>query len=367
MMWEISRGALTASTVQALRLEAESLSRIEAPSFENGCVLEPLRDDAPGDAWRVEESQYGGARKVAPSAELCEALFETVAQLACAFLCSENVHVFNEHYVVKPAKCDVEFGWHADGAVQLASCPTWIGEEYVSCWCALDEMTEENGCLILRSGSTERTARCSPGDVVIFSSHCEHRSGPNLSDAPRRAYYAQYSRRPIGGATILRLAIPCRPKSKKRRLTCCLEVAARHARDLSDEQRWDQACEAWLGLRETCWTALHDPAQHWRKVPSKYRRVYAVATYNHALCMWKKDPNVDRAEALVNILDLGLMMDDGTHRASLLALVENFEQKRQFSGPSAVEIVPPRRGMTRPLTGTVCLALLESLPCVPCF
>lgn len=366
-MWEIVRGALTVSTVQALRLEAESLSRIEAPSFENGCVLEPLRDDAPGDAWRFEESQYSSARKVAPSAELCEALFETVAQLACAFLCSEKVYVFNEHYVVKPAKCEVEFGWHADGAVQLASCPSWIGEEYVSCWCALDEMTEENGCLILRSGSREQIARCSPGDVVLFSSHCEHRSGPNLSAAPRRAYYAQYSRRPIGGHTILRLAIPCRPKSaKKRRVTNCLEAAVLRARDLSSEQRWDKACEAWLGLREICWAALHDPAQHWRKVPSEYRRVYAVATYNHVSCMWKRDQNVDRAEALVNVLDLGLMIDDGTHRASLLALVEELEQMRRFSGPSATEAIPPRRRVTRPLTGTTCLALLETPPCVLC-
>lgn len=98
---------------------------------------------------------------------------------------------------------------------------------YVSVWVALDDVSEENGCLYILpypssaspagergSAAHERRARAYPpveslgpgpdvglpialdaGDAVVLSSHVLHCSGPNLSDAPRRAWMPQFSRR----------------------------------------------------------------------------------------------------------------------------------------------------------------------------
>ena len=143
------------------------------------------------------------------------------------------------------------------------------GNEYISLWVALDDATAENGCLRVSSlwSSHEveeeqvrtRPRPCPPrapgrggeegaagddasdgardedvrdhdaeedeeeqeeegeplavqaGDCVAFSSRLWHRSGANQTTSPRRAFYAQFSSRPItvGGGAALRLAIPC--------------------------------------------------------------------------------------------------------------------------------------------------------------
>lgn len=116
-----------------------------------------------------------------------------------------EVFFFNEHYVVKPPKSHVEFRWHRDDDEQLAMC---VHREtiapYVSAWCALDDVTEENGALqfVSLDGSStldedekdqlQRRASepvaAKAGDVLFFLSNVWHSSSSNESDAPRRAF-----------------------------------------------------------------------------------------------------------------------------------------------------------------------------------
>ena len=90
---------------------------------------------------------------------------------------------------------------------------------HVSCLVAIDDATEENGCLEVVSGAHDRlwptddtgclrpevvdafTWRPVPvraGDTLWFHSRTPHRSGPNTSARPRRALYPTYNARSEG-------------------------------------------------------------------------------------------------------------------------------------------------------------------------
>jgi len=86
---------------------------------------------------------------------------------------------------------------------------------FVTALVAIDQATEANGCLELAAGHhtrgligpewaplSEQDLRgveftpypTLPGDAVFFDSFVPHRSGPNLSDEPRRVLYVTYNR-----------------------------------------------------------------------------------------------------------------------------------------------------------------------------
>jgi len=142
---------------------------------------------------------------------------ELMAQVARAAL-GDTVYLFNEQYVVKAAERGMKFGWHQDsGFIPYPHRP------YLTCWVALDDVTEANGTVYLlpysRAGTREVVEHVhdeqtndlvgyfgdDPGDPVIvpagsiacFSSTLLHRSGPNTTDRMRRVYLAQYSAEPI--------------------------------------------------------------------------------------------------------------------------------------------------------------------------
>ncbi|CAH0479883.1 unnamed protein product [Peronospora belbahrii] len=142
-----------------------------------------------------------------------------------------NIFFFNEHYVVKPPRSLVKFRWHRDDDEQLTMC---VHREsiraYISAWCALDDVTRENGALqfvslsvsprsnednndnMQRHASGPVTGEA--GDVIFFLSNVWHCSSSNDSDGFRRAFYAQYSREKITSRrkdpTPLSFAIPCK-------------------------------------------------------------------------------------------------------------------------------------------------------------
>jgi ectoine hydroxylase-related dioxygenase (phytanoyl-CoA dioxygenase family) len=144
----------------------------------------------------------------------------------------DTVYLFNEQYVVKAAEQGMPFSWHQDsGFIDYSHRP------YLTCWIALDDMTEANGTVYLlpySRGGTRAVVKHArdiesndlvgyfgndPGDPVIvpagsivcFSSTLFHRSGANTTDRVRRVYVAQYSAEPIlseDGSQPLRLAEP---------------------------------------------------------------------------------------------------------------------------------------------------------------
>ena len=142
---------------------------------------------------------------------------DLMARIAQAAL-GDMVYLFNEQYVVKAAEQGMKFGWHQDsGFIDYEHPP------YLTCWIALDDVSEANGTVYLlpysRAGTRDviehvRDAETNdmvgyfgddPGDPVIvpagsvacFSSTLLHRSGPNSTDHVRRVYLAQYSPEPI--------------------------------------------------------------------------------------------------------------------------------------------------------------------------
>lgn len=106
-----------------------------------------------------------------------------------------------------------EFPWHQDdGYTPVTPSP------YLTLWLALNDATPENGCISVLPGShagglTEH--RPSPlglvcheahapdqgvrvpvraGSLAVFWSLTMHKSGPNVSNSPRKAYVIQYAR-----------------------------------------------------------------------------------------------------------------------------------------------------------------------------
>mmetsp|Transcript_13389 Transcript_13389/g.53721 ORF Transcript_13389/g.53721 Transcript_13389/m.53721 type:complete len:667 (+) Transcript_13389:164-2164(+) len=373
----VVRGALGADAVEALREDAAALSALDPPTFENGCVVEPLRTP-PSDEARVDRASYCAARDMRKNHALERILFETLPALAAEALRDwttpkshandgsrreEDVYLFNEHYVVKPPSSHVSFKWHRDRDEQMPAGLVFCDDDtaYVSCWCALDACDESNGCLEFRDCGP---VRCAPGDVVIFDSLVEHRSGPNATRNERRAYYAQYSRDPIvvgsppsdGQVLPLRLAVPCASVARDRQLTSRYGVQAdealRYARRLQDDASSKAvtkdgsssseessivalvetavtclsssqasstaAAASWHRVADACWQILHDPRRHWSAAPVDARRLYEVAALFEAA-------RLRDSKAALRALDLALMLGDGTHRSALLAAVEEHE------------------------------------------
>lgn len=136
----------------------------------------------------------------------------TMAAICRAVLGSE-AYLFYEQYVIKAADPDTTFAWHQDSG--------YVHEDhqpYLTCWIALDDVTEENGSVYLlpysRSGirSYVKHVPVETGDkvcyfgsdpgmpvivpagsIVCFSSTVIHRSGANMTDRLRRVYLLQYS------------------------------------------------------------------------------------------------------------------------------------------------------------------------------
>jgi ectoine hydroxylase-related dioxygenase (phytanoyl-CoA dioxygenase family) len=124
-----------------------------------------------------------------------------------------------------------EFPWHQDNGYTFVE-----PQQYLTCWIALTDATEENGCPWVVSGlhrhgtlahrMTDAGWQCledpdgalpvpaRAGSVVIFSSLTPHRTGPNLSAGVRKAYIVQYAPE---GAVALREGAPPQPQDDPRR------------------------------------------------------------------------------------------------------------------------------------------------------
>jgi phytanoyl-CoA hydroxylase len=121
-----------------------------------------------------------------------------------------GARLYWEQAVAKPPQARTELPWHQDNGYTPL-----LPDEYVTCWLALDDADESNGCLWVLPGShlhgTQRhhntdgpfrqgydgddTGVPVPvrrGSVLVFSSLLFHRSGPNVTDRPRRAWIIQY-------------------------------------------------------------------------------------------------------------------------------------------------------------------------------
>lgn len=146
---------------------------------------------------------------------------DLMAGICRATLGADVWHFFNQ-YVVKAAEVGMTFEWHQDSGY-VARQKTSPHLPYLSCWCTLDDVSEENGTVYLLpfsraggrdvvdhrrlegsndlvgySGDDPGVPVIAPaGSIAVFSSVLLHRSGPNRTAAARRVFLAQYSAEPI--------------------------------------------------------------------------------------------------------------------------------------------------------------------------
>ena len=152
------------------------------------------------------------------SERIKEFVFSDLMARICHDLLGPDAYLSFEQYVVKFPEKGMSFSWHQDsGYVPAGHRP------YLSCWCALDDVTEENGTVYMlpydRAGTRDRVEHVwddtlgdmigytgdDPGDpivapagsIALFSSTVFHRSGRNQSPGIRRIFLPQYSAEPV--------------------------------------------------------------------------------------------------------------------------------------------------------------------------
>jgi len=138
----------------------------------------------------------------------------------CADLVGPDVNMYWDQAVYKKPEKPRRFPWHQDNGYTFIE-----PQQYLTCWVALTEATEQNGCPwvapgVHRAGTLAHTyveplgyecfdepptsARPAPvraGSALVFSSLTPHMTGPNLTDTVRKAYIVQYA---PAGAQVLR-------------------------------------------------------------------------------------------------------------------------------------------------------------------
>jgi phytanoyl-CoA hydroxylase len=126
-------------------------------------------------------------------------------------LVGPDVDMYWDQAVYKKPQKPRRFPWHQDNGYTFVD-----PQQYLTCWVALTDATEENGCPHVAVGQHVRgtlahtyveplgwqifedagetaVAEVGAGGVVVFSSLTPHLTGPNVTDTVRKAYILQYS------------------------------------------------------------------------------------------------------------------------------------------------------------------------------
>jgi phytanoyl-CoA hydroxylase len=135
----------------------------------------------------------------------------------CVDLIGPDANLYWDQAVYKKPEKPRRFPWHQDNGYAFVE-----PQQYLTCWVALTDATRENGCpQVARGRHTAGTLRhhfvdplgwecfsdpddvavaeVGAGGIVVFSSLTPHLTGPNTTDAVRKAYILQYA---PTGATI---------------------------------------------------------------------------------------------------------------------------------------------------------------------
>jgi phytanoyl-CoA hydroxylase len=137
----------------------------------------------------------------------------------CADLIGPDVNLYWDQAVYKKPEKPRRFPWHQDNGYAFVE-----PQQYLTVWLALTDATVDNGCPwvvpgLHRMGTLQHTyvdplgfeclsepdgavpAEVAAGGGVVFSSLTPHLTGPNTTDAVRKAYILQYA---PAGAEVLR-------------------------------------------------------------------------------------------------------------------------------------------------------------------
>ena len=140
----------------------------------------------------------------------------------CADLIGPDVRLYWDQAVYKKPGTESPFPWHQDNGYAFVE-----PQQYLTCWVALTDATEDNGCpwvvpgihrrgtlaheysdigyVCLRDPESAVPVPASAGSIVVFSSLTPHSTGPNRTDDVRKAYIVQYA---PTGAEVIRVDDP---------------------------------------------------------------------------------------------------------------------------------------------------------------
>jgi len=135
----------------------------------------------------------------------------------CADLVGPDARLYWDQAVYKKPGTESPFPWHQDNGYAFVE-----PQQYLTCWVALTDATEDNGCpwvvpglhrlgtlaheysdigfVCLREPAHAVAVAARAGSIVVFSSLTPHSTGPNRTDAVRKAYIVQFA--PTGATVI---------------------------------------------------------------------------------------------------------------------------------------------------------------------
>jgi phytanoyl-CoA hydroxylase len=135
----------------------------------------------------------------------------------CADLVGPDVRLYWDQAVYKKPGTESPFPWHQDNGYAFVE-----PQQYLTCWVALTDATEDNGCpwvvpglhrrgtlahdysdigyVCLRDPADAVAVPARAGSIVVFSSLTPHSTGPNRTDAVRKAYIVQFA--PTGAEVV---------------------------------------------------------------------------------------------------------------------------------------------------------------------
>lgn len=212
-------------TVEQVR-QFDELGFVLVPDAIDGDTISALRESI--DEWEAEteaflSAQPDGSLFIATAGQItftvhlvsrCPAArnfaaHPTLAGIA-ADLIGPDVRLYWDQAVYKKPEPTREFPWHQDNGYAYVE-----PQQYLTCWVPLTDATVDNGCPWVMPGghlggtlphhdtpvgfqclddSTGAVPVEAPaGSVVVFSSLTPHRTGPNVTDAVRKAYIVQYA------------------------------------------------------------------------------------------------------------------------------------------------------------------------------
>jgi phytanoyl-CoA hydroxylase len=205
----VLEGALRSDEVEAL---TEAIDPFESRGEEK------LRDMEGGRFFiaRADEITFT-THLVVRSARLRRFTASVLFADVCADLIGPDVRLYWDQAVYKKPGTESPFPWHQDNGYAFVE-----PQQYLTCWVALTDATEENGCpwvvpglhrlgtlaheysdigfVCLRDPPDAVAVPAPAGSIVVFSSLTPHSTGPNVTDAVRKAYIVQFA--PDGAAVV---------------------------------------------------------------------------------------------------------------------------------------------------------------------
>jgi ectoine hydroxylase-related dioxygenase (phytanoyl-CoA dioxygenase family) len=194
------------------------------------CSYFVAREDRKMDALGVDvldithrNKRYHASFCIRDREELGRFAFGPVMEELCRKLVGPDAYLFYDQFVVKGSDAGMKLSWHQDSGYVNSVNGDISHKPYITVWCPLDDVTEENGTVYILPQNIFGDGKPVPhhfdkasndwvgydgpergvaveakaGSIAVFSSMTLHSSGANRTSRMRRVYLVQYSPEPV--------------------------------------------------------------------------------------------------------------------------------------------------------------------------